>query len=113
MDQSIYAIVLGMLLPGERVQWVSFHPTIILELDKVEGRRVPYEQRLTIGKAKEYIELMPHGRKMPKVRVRTDQREIFISPAEICQVVWHDHGTMEFVTLPYKELEASGPGTSR
>lgn len=111
MDLSIYDLLLRLLEAGERIAWVSFHPTIALELEKVEGRRVPYDQRMLPLAAKPYMIGMYHNNKIPKIRVHTDRRDIFISPADIGQMVWHDRGTLEFFTLPVP-AEALGPGAS-
>jgi hypothetical protein len=76
---------------------------------------VPYDQRLTLLKAKPLLENMPHDKKTPKIRIHTDRREIFVSPAELAQVVWHNAGTIETITLPVtadQDLEAAHPGAT-
>jgi len=117
MDLSIYDLIVRLLQAGERVNWVSFHPTITREgLDRVGGRRVPYDQPIQWLKAKDYLEPMFHSRLIPKIRVHTDRRNIFVFPAEIGQMVWHDRGTLEpftFVTTQEAaEVEASQQGAS-
>jgi len=112
MDLSIYDLLVRMLEAGERVKWISFHPTLTLELDKVNGRRVPYDTRMLNSAARAYLQGMSHGKSTPKIRAHTDRRDIFISPADFGQMVWHDRGTLETFTLPVP-AEATGPGASQ
>jgi len=115
MDLSIYDLLQRMLQPGERIQWVSFHPTLSLELDKVNGRRVPYDQRMKPAAAKTFLENMKHGKSTPKIRVYTDLRQLCVSPSPLVIELWHDHGTITSITFAVsadQELEASQPGAS-
>lgn len=104
--RNIYDLVSDLLKAGERIQWVSFHPTILLQLERAGKRRVPYDQKMRTTTAREYMREIEHGEHCPKMRIKTTERTIFVSPSPMAQVIWDKGGFIEPVTLSPVEQTA-------